>query len=76
MSKGDSTKAQIIIRNYIIERTLVSAMVGLDNRSTMDVDATVKNLSLPVESACKIVQEITSIPVEDGMVLERVRRAR
>lgn len=89
MSKGDSAKAQIIIRNYIMERflerlslspyrnnlilkggTLVSAMVGLDNRSTMDVDATIKNLPLSVESACKIVQEITSIPVEDGMVFE------
>jgi len=60
LSKGDSTKAQIIIRNYIMERflerlsisqyrdnlilkggTLVAAMVGLDNRSTLDVDATV-----------------------------------
>ena len=89
MSKGDSAKAQIIIRNYVMERflerlslspyrnnlilkggTLVSAMVGLDNRSTMDVDATVKNLPLSVESAGKIVREITSIPLEDGMAFE------
>ena len=89
MSKGDSAKAQIIIRNYVMERflerlslsqyrnnlilkggTLVSAMVGLDNRSTMDVDTTVKNLSLSVESACDIVREITSIPIEDGMSFE------
>ena len=89
MSKGDSAKAQIIIRNYVMERflerlslsqyrdnlilkggTLVSAMVGLDNRSTMDVDATVRNLPLSVESARKIVREITSIPVEDGMTFE------
>ena len=60
MSKSDSNKAMIIIRNYVMERflerlavssyrdnlilkggTLVSAMVGLDNRSTMDVDTTV-----------------------------------
>lgn len=89
MSKGDSAKAQIIIRNYVMERflerlslsqyrdnlilkggTLVSAMVGLDNRSTMDVDTTVKNLSLSVESAFDIVREITSIPIEDGMSFE------
>jgi len=61
MSKGDSAKAQIIIRNYVMERflerlsissfrdnlilkggTLISAMVGLDSRSTMDIDAIVK----------------------------------
>lgn len=89
MSKGDSAKAQIIIRNYVMERflerlslspyrnhlilkggTLVSAMVGLDYRSTMDVDATVKNLPLSVKSAGKIVREITSIPLEDGMAFE------
>lgn len=74
ISKGDSVKAQIIIRNYVMERflerlslsqyrdnmilkggTLVAAMVGLDNRSTMDVDATLKNLPLNQDSARKIV---------------------
>lgn len=89
LSKGDSNKAQIIIRNYVMERflerlslspyknnlilkggTLVSAMVGLDNRSTMDVDATIKNLTLSVESAQKIVEEISSIWIEDGMTFE------
>ena len=73
MSKSDSNKAMIIIRNYVMERflerlavspyrdnlilkggTLVSAMVGLDNRSTM-------------EKAHEIVSEITSIPLDDGM---------
>lgn len=61
ISKGDSGKAQVIIRIYVMERflerlslsqyrnimilkggTLVAAMVGLDNRSTMDVDAPLK----------------------------------
>ena len=65
LSKGDSAKAQTIIRSYVMERflerlsvstyvndliikggMLVSAMVGLDNRSTMDVDATIKDLPL------------------------------
>lgn len=42
-------------------------MVGLDNRSTMDVDTTVKNLTLTEEKAHEIVSEITSIPLDDGM---------
>lgn len=89
LSKGNSAKAQIIIRNYVMERflerlslspyrgnlilkggTLVAAMVGLDNRSTMDVDATLKNLTLSEESARKVVEEITSIQIEDGMAFE------
>jgi predicted nucleotidyltransferase component of viral defense system len=89
MSKGDSAKAQIIIRNYVMERflerlslspyrdnlilkggTLVSAMVGLDNRSTMDVDATIQNLPLSVEDARRVVEEITSIQIEDGITFE------
>ena len=86
LSKGDSNKAQVILRNYAMERflerlshspyrnhlvlkggALVAAMVGLDRRSTMDVDATLKNLPLSVESAQKIVQEIISVPIEDGI---------
>ena len=86
MSKGDSVKAQIIIRNYVMERflerlslskysnnlilkggTLVTAMVGLDNRSTMDIDTTLKNLPLSEESAQKIVEEITSVQIDDGI---------
>ena len=89
LSKGDSTRAQIIIRNYVMERflerlsispyrdnlilkggTLVAAMVGLDNRSTLDMDATIKNLPLTEESVRKIVGEITSVSIDDGMVFE------
>ena len=89
ISKGDSVKAQIIIRNYVMERflerlslsqyrdnmilkggTLVAAMVGLDNRSTMDVDATLKNLPLNEDSARKIVEEIAAIHIEDGMIFK------
>ena len=89
LSKGDSTKAQIIIRNYVMERflerlsisqyrdnlilkggTLVAAMVGLDNRSTLDVDATVKNLPLTEESARSFVEDITGIAIDDGMAFE------
>lgn len=86
ISKGDSVKAQIIIRNYVMERflerlslskycnniilkggTLVAAMVGLDNRSTMDIDTTIKNLPLSEENARGIIEEITSVYIDDGI---------
>jgi len=89
LSGGNSAKAQIIIRNYVMERflerlslsqyknhlilkggTLIASMVGLDNRSTMDVDATLKNLPLDEKSAEKIVREIAAIPIDDGMTFE------
>jgi predicted nucleotidyltransferase component of viral defense system len=89
LSKGDSKKAQILIRNYVMERflerlsvspyqnnlilkggTLISAIVGLDHRSTMDVDATIKNLPLSVDNARKIANDILSIKLDDGMTFE------
>lgn len=89
MSKGDSAKAQIILRKYMMERflerlsvspyrnnlilkggALVAAVVGLDNRSTMDVDATFKNLPLSVETARKTVEEIAKIQIDDGVAFE------
>ncbi|MDR1539758.1 MAG: nucleotidyl transferase AbiEii/AbiGii toxin family protein [Clostridiales bacterium] len=86
MSGGDSARAQIIIRSYVMERflerlslskyrdnlilkggTLVAAIVGLDQRSTLDVDATIKNLPLSEAGARNIVDEIASMQIEDGM---------
>ena len=87
LSKGNSTQAQIIIRNYIMERflerislseyrdnfilkggMLISAMVGLDTRSTMDIDATIKNLPLTMETAQDIIEKIISVPIDDGVI--------
>ncbi|MEG0780680.1 MAG: nucleotidyl transferase AbiEii/AbiGii toxin family protein [Oscillospiraceae bacterium] len=85
-SKGSSTQAQIILRNYMMERflervslskyrenfilkggMLVSAMVGLDTRSTMDIDTTLKNLPLSIETAGTMLSEIVSVPIDDGL---------
>ena len=85
-SKGNSAQAQIIIRNYIMERflervslskyrsnlifkggLLVSSIVGLDNRSTMDIDTTLKNINLSECDVERIVSEIIAIPVDDGV---------
>lgn len=89
LSKGDSMQAQILIRNYIMERflerlslspyqgnfilkggILVSAMVGIDTRSTMDIDATIKNLPLSVQTAESILAEIISVPIDDGVLFK------
>lgn len=88
-SHGDSTKAQTIIRSYMMERflervslspyrenfilkggMLVSALVGLNNRSTMDIDATMKNMPLTTENVEEIVKEVIRIPVEDGITFQ------
>ena len=47
---------------------LVSSLVGVDMRSTMDVDITVKSLPLNKRSAQKILEEIMAIDLEDGVV--------
>jgi predicted nucleotidyltransferase component of viral defense system len=49
---------------------LVSAIVGLDIRSTMDIDATFKSFQLTEESARKAAEDITSIALDDGMIFQ------
>ena len=46
---------------------LVSSLVGVDMRSTMDVDTTVKSLPLNKRSAQKILEEIIAVKLEDGV---------
>lgn len=46
---------------------LVAAMVGLDARSTMDLDATVKGVNITIEDVEKIVTSIISEQIEDGV---------
>ena len=54
--------------NFILKGgMLVSSMVGLDNRATMDIDTTLKNLSLNSENAREIVENIIAVSVEDNV---------
>ena len=46
---------------------LVAAMVGLDARATMDIDATIKGTDVNVEAVERIVSDIVSVPLEDGV---------
>ncbi len=54
--------------NFVLKGgLLVSSLVGVDMRSTMDVDTTVKSLPLNKLSAQKILEEIIAIKLEDGV---------
>lgn len=49
---------------------LVAAIVGLDNRATMDMDTTLKNLPLTPEAIRSALEGICSIAFDDGVVYE------
>lgn len=49
---------------------LVAAIVGLDNRATMDMDTTLKNLPLTPEAIRSALEDICDIEFDDGVVLE------
>ncbi len=89
MARGDSAKAQQLIRNYGMERflervslsehrdnfilkggMLVSAMVGLENRATMDIDTSIRNMPLDTIAAKAMVEEIIAVPVDDNICFE------
>lgn len=92
LSKGNSMQAQIIIRNYMMERflerlsmskyrgnfilkggTLISAIVGLDQRSTMDIDTTLKGLPLNIEDISNVLADVLSISLEDDVMFHVTR---
>lgn len=89
MARRDSAKAQLLIRNYGMERflervslsehrdnfilkggMLVSAMVGLENRATMDIDTSIRNMPLDTIAAKAMVEEIIAVPVDDNIRFE------
>ena len=86
LSKKKSADAQILMRNYIMERflerislseykdkfilkggMLVAAMVGLDARATMDLDATIKGANVSLTDVETIISNIIAIPIDDGV---------
>lgn len=92
LSKTKSADAQILMRNYMMERflerislseyrdkfilkggMLVAAMVGLDARSTMDIDATVKGATVGIEEVENMIASIVSVRIDDGVTF-RLKR--
>ena len=49
---------------------LISAIVGLDSRSTMDMDTTLRNLPLNEELLSKAFEEIFLIYIDDGIAFK------
>ncbi len=54
--------------NFILKGgLLVSSLLGVNVRATMDIDTTVKAISLTEEDATRIVEEICSLQLEDNV---------
>lgn len=49
---------------------LVAAIVGLDNRATMDLDTTLKNLPLTPDAIRSALEQVCAIPFDDGVAFE------
>lgn len=57
--------------NFVIKGGfLISSLIGIENRTTMDMDTTIKGVALKEEKIKEIVQEIININVEDGIKFE------
>lgn len=89
MSKEKNINAQILLRNYMLERLLerisisefkdkfilkggmlVAAIVGVDMRSTIDMDATIKSYPVSMESIESAFDAILSVPIDDAVNIE------
>ncbi|MBB5219068.1 putative nucleotidyltransferase component of viral defense system [Treponema rectale] len=61
------------VDNFVIKGgILVSSLVGLDVRSTMDMDTTLVHLSLTEEKIKEAMNAIITVPADDGVVFNFV----
>ena len=86
LARSKSADAQVLMRNYMMERflerisvseyrdkfilkggMLVAAMIGLESRATMDIDGTIKGITVSVEDVEKMIDTIVSEPMDDGV---------
>ncbi|WP_392434336.1 nucleotidyl transferase AbiEii/AbiGii toxin family protein [Finegoldia magna] len=57
--------------NFVIKGGfLISSLIGIENRTTMDMDTTIKGIPLKEEKIKEIVNEIINIDVDDGIRFE------
>lgn len=57
--------------NFVIKGgILVTSMVGISLRSTMDIDASIRNLNLSKEDAFSMVKDISNIDLGDGITFD------
>ena len=58
-------------KNFVLKGgMLISAIIGLDSRSTMDMDTTLRNLPLSEELLLKAFEEIFLIYIDDGIAFK------
>ena len=88
LSKKSNVEAEILLRNFMLERflervsiseyrnnfilkggMLIAAMVGIDTRSTMDMDANIKGQNLTADEVTDICTNILSVDIDDGVEL-------
>lgn len=85
LSKKSNVEAEILLRNFMLERfleriagsdyrnsfilkggMLIAAMVGIDTRTTMDMDATIKDQTLTASEITIIIEKILQTKIDDG----------
>jgi predicted nucleotidyltransferase component of viral defense system len=87
LSRTKNVEAEIILRNFMLERflervsvsqykgsfilkggMLIAAMVGIDTRTTMDMDATIKGQTLTETQITKIIKNVIGVPLDDNVL--------
>ena len=87
LSKKSKVEAEIILRNFMLERfleritlskyrhnfilkggMLIAAIVGIDARSTMDMDATIISQTLSADKISMVIEDIIKVKIDDGGV--------
>lgn len=57
--------------NFILKGgMLISAMLGIDSRTTMDIDTTIKGFELTEENVKKIMEDVCKIDLHDDITLK------
>ncbi len=88
LSKLKNVEAEIVLRNFMMERLLerisesqykdkfilkggmlIAAMVGIDARTTMDLDATIKGQNLSEAEIVATIEGILKVSINDGVIL-------
>lgn len=62
--------ASTYVENFVIKGgILVTSMVGVSLRSTMDIDTSIRNFNLSENDARKVVKEICNLDIDDGVTI-------
>ena len=57
--------------NFILKGgLLISSMIGISERTTMDMDTTVRGIQMEEDDIVRIVKEILTLDVNDGILFE------